>query len=133
MQIKRKRRLLGLLALMSALALACALVLYALSQNIDLYFTPSQLGHAPHGSHQVIRVGGWVKPGSVQHLGNNLAVRFTLTDHKSVVGVDYRGVLPSLFHEGQGVVVQGIMVHGKLHASTVLAKHDANYHPPGVV
>ena len=132
MQTKRKRRLIGIASLVLALSVACTLVLYALSQNIDLYFTPSQLLKAHYGQRRTVRVGGWVERNSVHYLGKKLDVHFIITDRKAELPVDYHGVLPSLFREGQGVVVQGVVHHDVMEAGTVLAKHDANYHPPGL-
>ena len=128
----RRRKLLPLLLLLIAVALATALVLYALRQNISLFYSPSQLlaGEAPVG--RLIRVGGLVVRGSLQR-GSDLSVRFQLTDQEKTVDLAYQGILPDLFREGQGIVAQGrwTMDH-RFQAVTVLAKHDEKYMPPEV-
>ena len=132
MKLKRKQRALYILALVSTIAIACALILYALRQNINLYFTPSQLVHAKYSQNTEIRLGGWVKVGSVKHAKQGLGVDFVVTDHIADIAVHYSGVLPALFCAGQGVVVQGVMFKSKFAASTVLAKHSADYRPPEI-
>ena len=106
--------------------------MYALSQNINLFFTPTQLagGKAPEA--QLIRVGGMVAEGTVARDPQSLQVAFDVTDFENHVRVTYTGILPDLFREGQGVVVQGRMAGGELKATEVLAKHDENYMPPEV-
>jgi cytochrome c-type biogenesis protein CcmE len=106
--------------------------MYALSQNINLFFTPTQIvkGEAP--SAQMIRVGGMVADGTVDRDPQSLKVAFEVTDFDHNVRVSYEGILPDLFREGQGVVVQGRINEGQFVASEVLAKHDENYMPPEV-
>jgi cytochrome c-type biogenesis protein CcmE len=107
--------------------------LYALNQNINLFFSPTQIakGEAPVG--QRIRAGGMVVDGSVERDQQTLKVNFGLTDHESSVTVEYTGILPDLFREGQGIVAQGAMnAAGVFVATEVLAKHDENYMPPEV-
>lgn len=129
----RQRRLIWILSFVAAIAVASGLVLYALKQNINLFFTPSQVTNGEVKVGSVVRLGGMVKAGSVQHVANSLRVKFTITDLVEAVEVNYDGVLPNLFREGQGVVVQGRLdPKGKFKASQVLAKHDENYMPPPV-
>lgn len=132
MNPKRKQRLFIILGLVSGLGVAVGLVAYALSQNINLFFTPTQMaaGQAPEA--QMIRVGGMVADGSVQRDSETLRVAFDVTDFDHAVRVTYTGILPDLFREGQGVVVQGRVTDGQFVATEVLAKHDENYMPPEV-
>jgi len=112
-----------------ALGTASALVLNALNSNIALYVTPSDVvaGRAPQG--RAFRIGGLVKEGSVKR--DNLTVHFVITDLAQEVPVAYTGLLPDLFKEGKGAVVQGrLQQGGPFTASEVLAKHDENYMPP---
>ena len=132
MNPKRKQRLFIILGMVSGLGIAVGLVMYALSQNINLFFTPTQIvkGEAP--SAQMIRVGGMVADGTVDRDPQSLKVAFEVTDFDHNVRVSYEGILPDLFREGQGVVVQGRISEGQFVASEVLAKHDENYMPPEV-
>ena len=132
MNPKRKQRLYVILGLVAGLGVAVGLVMYALSQNINLFFTPTQLagGKAPEA--QLIRLGGMVAEGTVARDPQSLQVAFDVTDFENHVRVTYTGILPDLFREGQGVVVQGRMAGGELKATEVLAKHDENYMPPEV-
>jgi len=132
MNPKRKQRLFIILGMVSGLGIAVGLVMYALSQNINLFFTPTQIvkGEAP--SAQMIRVGGMVADGTVDRDPQSLKVAFEVTDFDYNVRVSYEGILPDLFREGQGVVVQGRITEGQFVASEVLAKHDENYMPPEV-
>ena len=114
------------------LVAAVTLCLYALRQNINLYFTPTELRQASPTPVVLVRVGGVVVPGSIHRSSNGLAVRFTVTDHHDSVTVAFRGMLPDLFRAGQGIVAQGHYQRGELVATQVLAKHDQNYHPPGI-
>ena len=131
MRQNRKRRLYWVFAVLAAGGIAVSLVIYALGQNINLYFTPSQLETAELSDHRLIRVGGMVQAGSVKRAAEGLSVSFAITDMKQQLPVVYEGVLPALFREGQGIVVQGVLKNGILQASEVLAKHDENYMPPG--
>ena len=110
-------------------SIAAALVLNALNSNIALYVTPSEVaaGKSPKG--QAFRIGGMVKEGSVRR--DNLTVHFIVTDTAKDIPVAYTGILPDLFKEGKGAVVQGRLgPDGLFAASEVLAKHDENYMPP---
>jgi cytochrome c-type biogenesis protein CcmE len=129
---KRKKTLSILLAVVIGIGVAVGLALYALRQNINLFYTPSQLAanEAPEGRR--IQVGGLVMQGSVQREPDSLAVRFTITDLKHQVDVVYTGILPDLFREGQGIVANGRIEKGVVVADEVLAKHDEKYMPPQV-
>ena len=133
MNPKRKKRLLIVLFILSGAGVAVGLTLYALSQNINLFFSPTQIaqGEAPVGTR--IRAGGMVVEGSVNRDNKSLRVEFEVTDFQNSVPIVYSGILPDLFREGQGIVAQGELdASGKLQAVEVLAKHDENYMPPEV-
>ena len=132
MNPKRKQRLLIVLGLVSGLGIAVGLIMFALSQNINLFFTPTQIAKGEAPSAQMIRVGGMVADGTVDRDPQSLKVAFDVTDFDHKVRVTYEGILPDLFREGQGVVVQGRIRSGQFVASEVLAKHDENYMPPEV-
>ncbi|MBK6401434.1 MAG: cytochrome c maturation protein CcmE [Rhodocyclaceae bacterium] len=123
---KRAALIIGGLA---AIGVAATLVLNALDSNIALYVTPSEVaaGKTPQG--KAFRIGGMVKEGSIRR--DNLTVNFVITDTAKDIPVAYTGILPDLFKEGKGAVVQGRLgPDGKFTASEVLAKHDENYMPP---
>ena len=128
--MSRKQRRLSLIgAAFAVLAVAVALVLFALKDSIVFFNSPTELVEKQIKPGQRVRIGGLVKEGSVAR-GNNLAVRFEVTDGKSSVNVAYRGLLPDLFREGQGVVAEGALdAEGIFEADSVLAKHDESYMP----
>lgn len=133
MQAARKRKLSLLLFIVFIISLASALVLYALRQNISLFYTPTQIvaGEAPY--HHKIRIGGMVEKGSLIRSAKKLDVQFDVTDFNKSLHVHYRGILPDLFREGQGIVAEGTLVdQSHFQATQVLAKHDENYMPPEV-
>jgi cytochrome c-type biogenesis protein CcmE len=129
---RKQRRLVLLGAGLGVLALATALVLGALKDSIVFFNSPTDVvdKHVTPGTR--IRLGGLVAPGSVVR-GDDLAVRFEVTDGNKAIGVAYRGILPDLFREGQGVVTEGtVEPGGTFRADTVLAKHDETYMPKDV-
>ena len=130
-----KQQRLGLLALgMTALAGATALVLSAFSSNLVFFYSPSDLKKEAIAADRPVRVGGLVEQRSVTRSASGLTIRFRITDGKTDVPVVYRGILPDLFREGQGVVAEGkLEPDGVFAASTVLAKHDERYMPREVV
>ncbi len=112
--------------------IATGLALLALRENINLFFSPSQIVEGTAPSNTTIRLGGMVVAGSVQR-GDNLGVTFVLTDLAEQVTVTYEGILPDLFREGQGIVTQGKLDStGRFVAEQVLAKHNETYMPPEV-
>lgn len=114
---------------LAAIGLAAAFVLNALDSNIALYITPSEVaaGQAPRD--KAFRIGGMVKDGSLKR--DNLTVHFVITDTAKDIPVAYTGILPDLFKEGKGAVIQGRLgSDGSFTATEVLAKHDENYMPP---
>ncbi len=127
----RRRKLIFIISFILGLAIAAALTLYALKQNINLFYTPTQvvMGEAP--KHKAFRVGGMVEKNSVKRDTKSLQVEFVLTDFSNKVKISYKGILPDLFREGQGVIVQGKLGNNNLFVATeVLAKHDEKYMPP---
>lgn len=139
MNPRRKNRLYLASGVVMGLALTIGLVLYALSSNIDLFYTPGEILHGK-GAEQVkpnvgqrLRIGGMVKTGSVYRDPDSLKVTFDVYDLKGIVTVEYEGILPDLFREEQSVVAQGELVAPDvILAKEVLAKHDENYTPPEI-
>ena len=112
-----------------AICIAAVLILNALNSNIALYVTPSEVAAGKSPAGQVFRIGGMVKDGSVKRDG--LTVNFVITDMVKDIPVAYTSILPDLFKEGKGAVIQGRLdPSGQFVASEVLAKHDENYMPP---
>ena len=112
-----------------AVGLAVVLILNALNSNIALYVTPSDVAAGKSPTGQAFRIGGMVKDGSIKRDG--LTVHFVITDMVKDIPVAYTGILPDLFKEGKGAVIQGRLdPDGQFIASEVLAKHDENYMPP---
>jgi cytochrome c-type biogenesis protein CcmE len=115
------------------IAAVIALVTYALRQNISLYYTPSQIMQNQAPKDRLIRAGGMVVKKSIVRSPKGLDILFKLTDYQDTIQVQYHGILPDLFREGQGVVVKGYIRKGfGFEATEVLAKHDENYMPPEV-
>ena len=125
----RTKRLLIIFGGLASVSAASALVLNALNSNVAFFYSPTQVeaGEAP--KERAFRVGGLVKPGSVQR--DQMTVHFVITDTARDMPVQYTGILPDLFKEGKGAVAQGrLSAQGEFVASEVLAKHDENYMPP---
>ena len=126
---RRRRRLVLIGAGGAVLAVAVALVLFALKDSIVFFNSPTDVVEKHLAAGTRIRLGGLVKPGSLTR-GANFAVRFAVTDGNKEIPVAYSGALPDLFREGQGVVAEGaIDGTGVFAADTILAKHDENYMP----
>ncbi|MEM0515351.1 cytochrome c maturation protein CcmE [Pseudoalteromonas sp. YIC-827] len=139
MNPRRKKRLLTIIALLFGLSSAVGLTLYALQENINLFYTPSELinGKGPElekpSVGQKLRIGGMVVPGTVKRDENSLFVEFKLIDSGPMVTIRYKGILPDLFREGQGIVAQGTLIESDvIEAFEVLAKHDEEYMPEEV-
>jgi len=129
----RKRRLTFVLFIVIGLSAAVGLGLFAMKQNINLFYSPMEIveNKAPVGV--LVRLGGLVVEGSVKRAEDSLKVQFQLTDNAEKVTVTYEGILPDLFREGQGIVTMGkLQANGTFVASEVLAKHDENYMSPEV-
>ncbi|KGK00557.1 cytochrome c maturation protein CcmE [Thalassotalea sp. ND16A] len=136
MNPRRKKRLTIVTSILVGVAAVAGFTLYALSQNIDLFYTPTEIvqGKADSGIKptvgQRIRVGGLVVNGTVKRDPESLHVEFKLIDTGPMITVTYDAILPDLFREGQGIVAQGILISPTvLEASEVLAKHDEEYMP----
>ena len=129
---RKQRRLTMIGGSLAVLAVAAALVLNAMRDSIVFFSTPAMVAekHVPAGKR--FRLGGLVQPGSLVR-GDNLAVAFRVADGSAALPVSYKGILPDLFREGQGVVAEGALdSSGVFEADTVLAKHDENYMPKDV-
>jgi cytochrome c-type biogenesis protein CcmE len=130
----RQKRLAFIVGGVALVAAAVGLVLYALKNNVSLYFTPTQVYNkeAPQG--RSFRIGGLVEVGSLLREKDGLTAHFNITDNDKIMAVVYKGILPDLFKEGKGVVAQGkLEADNVFHADEVLAKHDENYMPPEAV
>ena len=133
MSPKQKQRLILVALLIVGLGSGIVLVLLALNENINLFFTPSQVVAGEVAPDQRFRIGGMVTMGSVEKLEGELTVLFKLNDSAKEVQLEYAGILPDLFREGQGIVAEGKLNNeGVFIADQVLAKHDENYMPPEV-
>ena len=129
----RKQRLYALIAVLIGSLLATWLVVSALSENMNLFYSPSEILEVDIDENVLIRAGGMVKQGSIEKSKDSLNVRFTVTDYQNELIINYEGILPDLFDENAGVVVRGnLKTDGSFKAIEVLAKHDENYMPPEV-
>ncbi len=130
---RKQRRLILIGSSLAVLAAAVGLVLSAMTNSIVFFQSPSDVAEHHLAPGTRIRIGGLVKPGSVER-GDNLRIRFEVTDGKRDIPVRYQGIVPDLFREGQGVVAEGKLdPGGTFDADTVLAKHDERYMPKEVV
>jgi len=129
----RKKRL-GLIILMvTGVAIGLSFALKSLDENIMFFFSPSEVAGGKAPQDRLFRLGGMVVDGSVSRPGVGLTVVFDLTDNAESVTVEYTGILPDLFREGQGIVANGkLNSNGAFVAQEVLAKHDENYMPPEI-
>ena len=131
--MRKRRRLYIVLTGLTMLGVAAALVLTALEDNIVFFHSPSDIQAKAVAPGQHFRMGGLVKDGSVTKAEDGLVTNFEVTDLDHTVKVSYRGILPDLFREGQGVVAEGSLNPERVFvAREVLAKHDENYMPPEV-
>ena len=130
---KRSKRKLLVVMVVFGVAISAVLILTALEENLNAFYSPSEVvaGEAP--DNRKFRVGGLVVTGSVNRSAGSLLVEFDLTDNDKVITIEYSGILPDLFREGQGIVALGATnSKGTFVAEEVLAKHDENYMPPEV-
>ena len=133
MKAARAKRLYLIALMVTGIGIAVGFALNAFNQNIMFFYSPSEViaGEAPR-DHK-FRLGGLVTDGSVQRLPDGLTVNFDVTDQDKTVTIQYTGILPDLFREGQGIVAHGrLRDDGIFVADEVLAKHDENYMPPEV-
>lgn len=129
----RKQRLLIVIFGVLFSSIAIGLIVYAMRENINLFYPPSRIAAGDVPVDRTIRGGGCVKPGSVVRSTESLDISFVLTDGSADVPVVFSGILPDLFAEGEAAVVNGKMDDkGIFRAEQVLAKHDENYTPPEV-
>ena len=129
----RRKRMAIVALVVIGVGIAVALILNAFNQNLMYFYSPAEVarGAAPHS--RPFRLGGMVVKGSVVRDAQDLSVRFAVTDFAQQRSIRYRGILPDLFREGQGIVAIGQLdEQGVFVASEVLAKHDENYMPPEV-
>ena len=129
----RKQRLYVVLSVLFGTAVAAFLVFKGLSENINLFYSPSDLKKEKISVDNQIRVGGMVKKDSINKENNSLRTSFVITDFEEDLLITYEGILPDLFSEEAGIVAKGkINDEGTFIANEVLAKHDENYMPPEV-
>lgn len=130
--LKKKRRIQIIVLAFVALAIATAMIGFAMKDGINFFRSPSQIIAEPPGPNEVFRIGGLVAEGSLER-GQGETIRFVVTDGGAEVPVTYTGILPDLFEENQGMVGTGSYVNGVFEASEILAKHDETYMPREVV
>ena len=128
----RQKRMGWVALVVAGVAVSAVLASQAFKENLFYFYSPTQVlaGEAP--GDKTIRIGGLVIPGSIERSDGSLTVSFLVTDTKETIPVEYTGVLPDLFKDGQGVIARGRMGGDKFVAKEVLAKHDENYMPPEV-
>ena len=133
MRAKRKQRLIFVTILLLGFSSAAALGIYAIQKNQTYFYTPAEVAAGGVEQDKLFRIGGLVVEGSVNRFNDGVTTEFDLTDTTGSVTVRYKGLLPDLFREGQGIVAQGKLdSQGVVVAQEVLAKHDENYMPPEV-
>ena len=129
----RKQRVYALIAILVGSLLATWLIISALSQNMNLFYSPSEIKSQNIDFNSLIRAGGMVKEGTIKKDTETLKVSFVVTDYQNDLVINYEGILPDLFDENAGVVVRGnLNIDGTFNAIEVLAKHDEIYMPPEV-
>jgi cytochrome c-type biogenesis protein CcmE len=128
----RKRRLIAISLILAAVAIAAGLTVLALQQNMTYLYSPSEIaaGNAPANAR--FRLGGVVLEQSIKRAGDSLKVDFIVTDRFKEMPVEYTGILPDLFREGQSIVATGTLDNGHFAATEILAKHDETYMPKEV-
>ena len=127
----RKKRLGLILLMVAGVATGVGFALKSLDQNIMFFFTPTEVASGQAPANKLFRMGGMVVEGSVHRPGDGLTVHFDLTDNEKNVTVQFAGILPDLFREGQGIIANGqLNDSGEFVAEEVLAKHDETYMPP---
>ncbi|PSL20650.1 cytochrome c maturation protein CcmE [Shimia abyssi] len=130
--LKKRRRIQVIVVAFVALAVSTALIGYAMRDGINFFRSPSQVAETPPDASEVFRMGGLVEEGTLVR-GQGETVTFSVTDGGASIPVAYRGVLPDLFEENQGMVGTGRYINGVFEASEILAKHDETYMPKEVV
>ncbi len=130
--LKKQRRIQVILVAAIALFVSTALIGYAMRDGINFFRSPTQVVEEPPAPNETFRIGGLVEEGSIL-LGSDDQITFNVTDGNAVVQVAYKGLLPDLFSEGEGMVGTGRYVNGVFEASEILAKHDETYMPVEVI
>ena len=130
--LKKQRRIQVIFITFISLALATALIGYAMRDGINFFRSPSEVLQQPPNKNETFRIGGLVTDGSLIR-GSGTVIYFVVTDGNKSVPVEYSGILPDLFAEGQGMIATGKYIEGKFIASEILAKHDENYMPKEVL
>ena len=130
--LKNQRRIQVIFITFISLSLATALIGYAMRDGINFFRSPSEVLQQPPNKNETFRIGGLVKDGSLVR-GSGTVIYFIVTDGNKSVPVEYSGILPDLFAEGQGMIATGNYIGGKFIASEILAKHDENYMPKEVL
>jgi len=130
--LKKPRRIQIILLAVVSLAIATALIGYAMRDGINFFRSPSQVVENPPGANETFRIGGLVEEGSLVR-GQGAEITFRVTDTNAAIPVRYTGVLPDLFGENEGVVATGKYVDGSFMATEILAKHDETYMPKEVI
>ena len=132
MQKRVRNRLYSLLALVGFVAVGVYIILINIEDNIVFFYPPSEIDKIIEQKSNKVRVGGLVKEGSIRNISPSEII-FTITDYKAELDIKYKGVLPALFREKQGIVAEGRLISNNLFlAKKLLAKHDENYMPPEV-
>ncbi len=127
---KRQNRMVLVALLLSGAVLAITLLLQALGSNTNYFYSPTEVAEGKAPIDKTFRLGGLVAKGSV--IRKDMMVSFDVTDNKNKFTIEYTGILPDLFREGQGIITTGSLVGETFIATEVLAKHDENYMPPEV-
>ena len=131
MSLRFQRLLLILLTLVIILS-AVLLILYNTRENVSYFYTPSEINKSDMIINKIIRIGGFVENDSFNKISSS-SFKFRITDEKNSINVNYTGILPDLFREGQGAVIEGYFENKKIfNATTVFAKHDENYMPSSI-
>ena len=130
--LKKQRRIQVIVITIIALVLSTVLIGYAMRDGINFFRSPSEVLQQRPDKNETFRIGGLVQEGSLVR-GSGAVINFIVTDGNNSVLVEYSGILPDLFAEGQGMIATGNFVDGKFIASEILAKHDENYMPKEVV
>lgn len=133
MNTKRKKRLLAIVLLVSGVSIAAYLALQSFNENLMYFYSPSDIKAGKAPTNHLFRVGGLVEKNSLIRQEDSLMLEFRVTDQAETISVQYTGILPDLFREGQGIIARGkLNKNGLFVAEEVLAKHDENYMPPEV-
>ena len=130
--LKKQRRIQVIVITIIALVLSTVLIGYAMRDGINFFRSPSEVLQQRPDKNETFRIGGLVQEGSLLR-GSGAVINFIVTDGNNSVLVEYSGILPDLFAEGQGMIATGNFVDGKFIASEILAKHDENYMPKELV